>query len=64
MPCGFIAHSNSWALLGIFLAHDSYVAGPMLQIRSDTELWQKLRADWDTRWKAAHMGARKKERAG
>jgi hypothetical protein len=62
MPCGFVVHSKNWALLGVFLAHDSYVAGPMLQIRSDTELWKKLRLDWDARWATAKLSAPEKRR--
>lgn len=62
MPCGFLVHSKNWALLGMFLAHDSYVAGPMLQIRSDTELWKKLRLDWDARWATAKLPAPEKRR--
>ena len=63
MPAGFMVHGKEWALLGIFLANDTYAAGPMLEIRADTELWERLRADWDARWKAAHTAARK-ERTG
>jgi Transcriptional regulatory protein, C terminal len=64
MPAGFMVHSREWALLGVFLAHDTYAAGPMLEIRSDIELWERLRADWDARWKVAHNPTRKKDRAG
>lgn len=62
MPCGFMVHSKEWALLGIFLANDTYASGPMLEIRSDSELWKKLHSDWNARWKAAHASTRKKER--
>lgn len=50
MPCGLVAHSRNWALLGIFPAHDSYLAGPMLEISSGSELWQELAKDWHARW--------------
>lgn len=59
-PCGFLVHAKKWALLGVFLAHDSYIVGPMLEIRSDIELWKKLAVDWEARWTAAH-GSRKKQ---
>ncbi len=61
-PSGFVVHTGNWALLGIFLAHDSYVGGPMLEIRSDTDLWEKLRIDWDRRWTDAQKHSRRKNR--
>lgn len=63
MPCGFVAHTRGWALLGVFLAHDSYTAGPMLEIRSDSEAWETLYLDWKARWKAAHEQRPKKTRS-
>jgi hypothetical protein len=63
MPCGFVAHTRGWALLGVFLAHDSYTAGPMLEIRSDSEAWETLYLDWKARWKAAHEQRSKRMRS-
>jgi hypothetical protein len=50
-------------LLGVFLAHDSYTAGPMLEIRSDSEAWETLYLDWKARWKAAHEQRSKRMRS-
>jgi hypothetical protein len=54
MPCGFVAHTKSRALLGIFVAHDSYIAGPMFEIRSESEIWETLYTDWKARWEQGH----------
>lgn len=53
MPCGCLIHAANWALLGIFLAHDSYSAGPMMEFRGDSEPWRVLHDDWAVRWDAA-----------
>jgi DNA-binding winged helix-turn-helix (wHTH) protein len=50
MPCGFVAHSRNWALLGIFPAQGSYVTGPMIEVPGGTELWAMLHDDWNRRW--------------
>jgi hypothetical protein len=62
MPCGFVVHTKHAALLGIFPAHDSYVAGPMLEIRSDTETWRTLYTDWKERWQDAKQTSRGDQR--
>ena len=53
MPCGCVFHAANWAVVGIFLAHDSYSKGPMMEVRCDSEPWKVLRDDWKTRWEAA-----------
>lgn len=53
MPAGFIAHSNNWAITGMFLAQGSYVTGPMIEASADTEVWKKLYTDWRVRWEGA-----------
>ena len=53
MPCGFVAHSKEWAVMGIMPAHASYVVGPMIEACSNSRLWTMLEEDWNTRWKAA-----------
>jgi DNA-binding winged helix-turn-helix (wHTH) protein len=53
MPGGFVAHSKDWALTGMFLAHCSYVKGPMIEVSADTETWKHLYTDWFVRWEAA-----------
>jgi DNA-binding winged helix-turn-helix (wHTH) protein len=60
MPCGFVAHSKDWAILGIFLTHTSYVEGPMFDIRSGSELWKELYKDWDARWEDAKKNSPKR----
>lgn len=50
MPCGSVFLARAWALLGIFLAHKSYVEGPMFEIQSESEAWKQLRRDWRSRW--------------
>jgi len=50
MPCGFLVHTATWALLGIFPCHTSYIYGPMLEIHSDTDTWRLLCDDWKQRW--------------
>jgi DNA-binding winged helix-turn-helix (wHTH) protein len=64
MPPGFVAHSLKWALYGVFLAQESYVAGPLLEIRADTELWRQLHTDWKLRWADAQDLTRKKQQRG
>lgn len=53
MPCGCVIHTANWALLGIFLAHDTYSAGPMIEVRGDSEPWKMLYEDWKVRWTKA-----------
>jgi hypothetical protein len=53
LPCGFVIQSRQCALLGTFLAHDSYVEGPMLYIPSTSYAWEQLSLDWEARWKRA-----------
>jgi DNA-binding winged helix-turn-helix (wHTH) protein len=50
MPCAIVAHSRNWAVFGLFPAHDSYLAGPMIDVEGGTELWRMLYDDWKTRW--------------
>jgi hypothetical protein len=56
MPCGFVAHSNNWALAGMFPAQGSYVIGPMIEVSADTELWKTLYTDWFVRWEKGIPG--------
>jgi hypothetical protein len=53
MPCGCVFHAANWAVVGIFLAHDSYSKEPMMEIRGDSEPWKVLHDDWKARWEAA-----------
>ncbi len=53
MPCGMIIHSRNGALIGFFLATESYARGPMIEVGRDTKLWEILRADWNELWKDA-----------
>lgn len=53
MPCGFVAHSGQWALLGLFFATSSYGRGPMIEVPHHTVLWEALGRDWIDRWDAA-----------
>jgi hypothetical protein len=53
MPCGFVAHSNEWAVVGLMPAHASYVTGPMIETSSNSRLWSMLHEDWKVRWGAA-----------
>jgi len=53
MPCGFVAHSRNWAIVGLMPAHDSYVFGPMIETSAGTPTWQMLGEDWKARWEAA-----------
>lgn len=62
MPCGFVVHTKNWAVLAVFLAHDSYTAGPMIEIQSHSEAWETLHTDWKTRWNAAHAAKTKTTR--
>lgn len=50
MPCGFVALTKNWALLGIFLANQSFVYGPMFIAHSGTHAWDRLESDWQARW--------------
>jgi hypothetical protein len=50
MPCGFVAHSAAWALVGLFPAHDSFVKGPLIEVPSHSGLWNTLYDDWKIRW--------------
>jgi len=50
MPGGFVAHSKNWAVAGMFLAHCSYVKGPMIEVSADTDTWKHLYTDWRVRW--------------
>jgi DNA-binding winged helix-turn-helix (wHTH) protein len=61
MPCGFVAHSRHGALLGLFLATESYGRGPMIEVGPGTKLWEILRADWKEIWKDAARRARTKK---
>lgn len=50
MPCGFLVHTRDWALLGVYPAQDSYTGAPMMEMRSGTEPWEVLNADFNARW--------------
>jgi hypothetical protein len=52
MPSGFVAHTKDWAVVGLFLAQGSYVTGPMIDVRPNTDLWEKLYIDWKVRFDA------------
>jgi DNA-binding winged helix-turn-helix (wHTH) protein len=62
MPCGFVAHSRNGALLGVFLATESYVRGPMIEIGPGTKLWGTLRADWKALWQDTEGSVRTAKR--
>jgi hypothetical protein len=53
MPSGCMFHAANWALLGIFLAHESYSKGPMIEARGGSDPWKMLYDDWQVRWDAA-----------
>jgi hypothetical protein len=53
MPSCCLFHANNWAVVGIFLAHDSYSKGPMIELRGDSQPWKVLHDDWQARWDAA-----------
>ena len=55
MPCGFVAHSKEWAVMGLMPSHASYVAGPMIEASANSRLWKMLEEDWNTRWKTAKV---------
>jgi len=55
MPCGFVAHSKDWAVLGLMPSHASYVVGPMIESTSNSRLWKMLEEDWNTRWNVAKV---------
>jgi DNA-binding winged helix-turn-helix (wHTH) protein len=63
MPCGFVAHGAHGALLGVFLATESYVRGPMIEADPDSKLWEILRTDWHELWTDAGRKSRIKRRA-
>jgi len=51
--CGFVAIGQSRALLGVMLAHKSFVYGPMIEVPSHTIIWDRLIEDFDARWACA-----------
>lgn len=58
MPCGIIIHSRNGALVGLFLATESYVRGPMIEVGPRSKLWEILRSDWNELWKDAERKSR------
>ena len=53
MPCGIVVHTPQVALMGVFLAHESYIKGPMIEIRGGSDPWKVLYTDWQVRWDEA-----------
>jgi DNA-binding winged helix-turn-helix (wHTH) protein len=62
MPYAFLAHSSKGALLGIFLATESYAEGPMIVVGPGTTLWGTLLTDWKELWKRAEHDDHFKQR--
>jgi Transcriptional regulatory protein, C terminal len=63
MPCGFVAHTRDWAILGILLAQTSYANGPMFEIHSKNAAWEALYADWKIRWRDARENSPQRQLA-
>jgi DNA-binding winged helix-turn-helix (wHTH) protein len=63
MPCGFVAHNRHGALLGLFLATESYARGPMIDAAAGSRLWQSLMKDWRKLWADTEHKARARRRA-
>jgi hypothetical protein len=53
MPVGFVLHTKEKAIMGLMLAHTSFVRGPMIEVDSTQTLWRMLKEDWKVRWSAS-----------
>jgi DNA-binding winged helix-turn-helix (wHTH) protein len=51
MPYGIVLHSRMGALIGLFIATESYVRGPMIVVGTSSRLWETLLMDWRRLWR-------------